>query len=71
MNDAQRAALANLQTRYAHRGVDVHPFEGQDNTMHVIVYGRITGAEVAVHAIALDGHIDDEATPDPTTPETS
>jgi hypothetical protein len=67
MNDAQRAALATLRTRYGQRGVDIHGFEREDNTMHVIVYGRITGAEVAVHTIALDGRIHDEAAPDTTT----
>jgi hypothetical protein len=60
MNEAQQAALAVLRTRYAQRGVDLHGFEGEDSAMRVAVYGRITGAEVAVHTIALDGHIDDE-----------
>jgi hypothetical protein len=30
----------------------------------VIVYGRITSAEFAVHTIALDGRIDEEARSD-------
>jgi len=71
MNDAQQAALATLRARYGQRGVDIHGFEREGNVMHVIVYGRITGAEVAVHTIALDGHIVDEAAPGTSTPETS
>jgi hypothetical protein len=34
----------------------------------VIVYGRITGAEVAVHTIARDGHLDEEAGLDSASP---
>jgi hypothetical protein len=61
MNDAQRARLASLRDRYGERGMDVHGFDADDNKLHVIVYGRITGAEIAVHTIALDGHmIEDE-----------
>jgi hypothetical protein len=60
MNDAQRARLAALQDRYRERGMDVHGFDGDDNVLHVVVYGRITGAEVAVHTIAVDGHVDEE-----------
>jgi len=60
MNDAQRARLASLRDRYGERGMDVHGFEGGDNQLHVIVYGRITGAEVAVHTIALDGHVTED-----------
>lgn len=71
MNDAQRAGLATLRSRYGERGVDVHGFEGKDDAIHVIVYGRITGAEIAVHTIALDGRIDDEAPPGATTRATS
>ena len=48
--------------------MDVHGFDGDDNLLHVIVYGRITGAEVAVHTIALDGHLDEEASPDSAAP---
>jgi hypothetical protein len=65
MNDAQRARLAALRDRYRERGMDVHGFDGDDNLLHVVVYGRITGAEVTVHTIALDGHLDEEAEPDP------
>jgi hypothetical protein len=61
MNDAQRARLAALRDGYRERGMDVHGFDGDDNLLHVVVYGRITGAEVAVHTIALDGHLDDDA----------
>ena len=71
MNEAQRAALAALRNRYSERGMDVHGFEGDDHAMHVIVYGRITGAEVAVHTIALDGHLDEEARPAPTSSKPS
>ena len=68
MNDAQRARLATLRNRYGKRGMDVHGFDGDDNLLHVIVYGRITGAEVAVHTIALDGHLDEEGEPDSASP---
>jgi hypothetical protein len=61
MDDAQRARLATLRDRYRERGMDVHGFDAGDNLPHVIVYGRITGAEIAVHTIALDGHVDEEA----------
>ena len=60
MNDAQRAALATLRKRYSQRGMDVHGYDGDDNALHVIVYGRITGAEVTVHTIALDGHTEEQ-----------
>jgi hypothetical protein len=71
MNDVQRARLAALRDRYRERGMDVHGFDGDDNLLHVVVYGRITGAEVAVHTIALDGHIERTSSPTrphPTTP---
>ena len=68
MNDAQRLRMAALRDRYRERGMDVHGFDGDDNLLHVIVYGRITGAEVAVHTIALDGHLDEEASPDSAAP---
>ena len=69
MNDAQRARLAALRDRYRERGMDVHGFDGDDDLLHVVVYGRITGAEVAVHSIALDGHVDDDdAQPDSASP---
>ena len=71
MNDAQRAALATLRNRYADRGVDIHGFDGERDVMHVIVYGRITGAEVAVHTIALDGHVDEEEHARSTSPDAS
>jgi hypothetical protein len=71
MNDAQRARLATLRDRYGERGMDVHGFEGDNNMLHVIVYGRITGAEIAVHTIALDGHMDAEAQSDSASPNTS
>jgi hypothetical protein len=64
MNDAQRARLAALRDGYRERGMDVHGFDGDDNLIHVIVHGRITGAEIAVHTIALDGHLDEEPQPD-------
>jgi hypothetical protein len=64
MNDAQRARLAALRDRYGVRGMDVHGFDGDNNLLHVVVYGRITGAEIAVHTIALDGHVDEEAQAD-------
>ena len=67
MNEAQRARLATLRDRYGERGMDVYGFDRDDNLLHVVVYGRITGAEVAVHTIALDGRIHDEAAPDTTT----
>ena len=60
MNDAQRARLASLRDRYGERGMDVHGFDAGDNKIHVVVYGRITGAEVAVHTIALDGHVTED-----------
>ena len=60
MNDAQRAALATLRKRYSQRGMDVHGYDGDDDALHVIVYGRITGAEVTVHTIALDGHTEEQ-----------
>ena len=69
MNDLQRARLAALRDRYRERGMDVHGFDGDDNLIHVIVYGRITGAETAVHTIALDGHLDEEAEPDSASPD--
>ena len=31
-------------------------------------YGRITGAEVAVHTITPDGHVTEEEQPDPAPP---
>jgi hypothetical protein len=68
MNDAQRARLAALRDRYRERGMDVHGFDGDDNLLHVVVYGRITGAEVAVHTIALDGHVDEDAPPGSASP---
>jgi hypothetical protein len=64
MNEAQRARLATLRDRYRERGMDVHGFDGDDNLLHVVVYGRITGAEVAVHTIALDGVIAEDQQPD-------
>jgi hypothetical protein len=69
MNDAQRARLANLRERYRERGMDVHGFEGNDDVLHVVVYGRITGAEVAVHTIAFDGRVTEEASSDPRAAE--
>ena len=69
MNDAQRARLATLRDRYRERGTDVHGFDGGDNLLHVVVYGRITGAEIAVHTIALDGHVDQEAPVDSASPD--
>jgi hypothetical protein len=71
MNEAQRARLPTLRDRYGERGMDVHGLDGDDNLLHVIVYGRITGAEIAVHTIALDGHIDEEAPSDSTSPKSS
>ena len=71
MNQAQRARLATLRDRYRARGMDVHGFDGDDNLLHVIVYGRITGAEIAVHTIALDGHMDEEAPSDSASPKSS
>ena len=41
--------------------MDVHGFDREDNLLHVVVYGRITGAEIEVHTIALDGRMDDGA----------
>ena len=64
MNDAQRASLAALQKDYEGRGVDVHGFDGQDDLVQVIVYGRITGAEIREHLIGPDGRLD-ETTPAP------
>jgi hypothetical protein len=64
MNETQRACLATLRERYGKRGMDVHDFAGDDNLLHVVVYGRITGAEVEVHTIALDGQMDAEAPAD-------
>ena len=61
MNDAQRACLATLRDRYRERGMDVYGFDGDDDTLRVIVYARITGAEIAVHRIALDGQVEEEA----------
>jgi hypothetical protein len=55
--------MAALRDRYRERGMDVHGFDGDDNLLHVIVYGRITGAEIAVNTIVLDGHMDEEAEP--------
>jgi hypothetical protein len=37
--------------------------------LHVVVYGRITGAEVAVHTIAFDGRVTEEASSDPRAAE--
>ena len=71
MNEAQRARLATLRDRYGERGMDVYGFDRDDNLLHVVVYGRITGAEVAVHTIALDGHMDEEAPSDSASPEMS
>jgi len=68
MNDAQRTHMAALRDRYRQRGMDVHGFDGEDNLLHVVVYGRITGAEIAVHTIALDGHMGEEAQPDSASP---
>jgi len=68
MNDAQRARLASLRDRYGERGMDVHGFDGGDNKIHVIVYGRITGAEVAVHTITLDGHVTEDDQPESASP---
>jgi hypothetical protein len=68
MNETQRACLATLRERYGKRGMDVHDFDGDDNLIHVVVYGRITGAEVTVHTIALDGHLDEDAEPDSASP---
>jgi hypothetical protein len=68
MNDAQRVRFAALRDRYRERGMDVYGFDRDDNQLHVVVYGRITGAEVAVHTIALDGHMDEEADPDSASP---
>ena len=66
MNDAQRATLAALRKDYEGRGVDVHGFDGEDDVVQVIVFGRITGAEIRVHRIAPDGRVsEDEATPEP------
>ena len=64
MNETQRACLATLRERYGKRGMDVHDFDGDDNLLHVVVYGRITGAEVEVHTIALNGQMDAEAPAD-------
>ena len=61
MNDAQRVRFAALRDRYRERGMDVYGFDRDDNQLHVVVYGRITGAEIAVHTIALDGHMEEEA----------
>ncbi len=47
---------------------DIVAFDGDDNLLHVVVYGRITGAEIAVHTIALDGHVDEQAQSDPAPP---
>ena len=66
MNDAQRASLAALQKDYEGRGVDVHGFDGEGDVVQVIVYGRITGAEIRVHLIGPDGR--DETTPAPRSP---
>jgi hypothetical protein len=63
MNDAQRARLADLRNEYRERGMDVHGFEDDDNVLHVVVYGRITGAEVAVHTIAFDGRVTEDEEP--------
>jgi len=60
--------MAALRDRYRERGMDVHGFDGDDNLLHVVVYGRITGAEVTVHTIALDGHLDQDAEPDAASP---
>jgi hypothetical protein len=68
MNEAQQARLAVLRDRYSQRGMDVHGFDGDDNMLHVIVYGRITGAEIATHTIAPDGHVDEEAQSDSASP---
>lgn len=64
MNDTQRARLATMRELYRKRGMDVHGFEQDDNLVHVVIYGRITGAEVEVHTIALDGRLDAEGTPE-------
>ncbi len=68
MNDAQRARLATLRDRYGERGMDVHGLEGDDDVLHVIVYGRITGAEITVHTIALDGHVEEDVDPGTASP---
>ena len=60
--------MAALRDRYRERGMDVHGFDGDDNLLHVVVYGRITGAEVTVHTIALDGHLDEDAEPGSASP---
>jgi hypothetical protein len=67
MNDAQRAQLAALRDRYRERGMDVHGFDEDDSLL--LVYGRITGAEIAVHTVALDGHMDEDAQPDSASPD--
>ena len=64
MNDAQRTRLATLRDHYRPRGMDVHGFDGDDDLLHVVVYGRITGAEIEAHTIAPDGSMDDEPRPD-------
>lgn len=61
MNDTQRTRLATMRELYRQRGMDVHGFEQDDSLVHMVIYGRITGAEVEVHTIALDGQLDAEA----------
>lgn len=57
-----------LRDRYRERGMDVHGFDGDDDLLHVVVYGRITGAEVAVHTVSLDGEMAEDAQADPASP---
>jgi hypothetical protein len=57
MYDAQRARLATLRDGYHNVAWTSTASTGGDNLLHVVVYGRLTGAEVAVHTIALDGHL--------------
>ena len=39
--------------------MDVHGFDGEGDVVQVIVYGRITGAEIRVHLIGPDGRLDE------------
>jgi hypothetical protein len=71
MNEAQRARLATLRDRYGARVMHVHGVDGDNNLLHVIDYGCITGAEIAVHTIALDGQMNEEAPSDSASPESS
>jgi hypothetical protein len=68
INGAQRARLEALRDRDGERRMDVRGFDGDDDLLHVIVYGRTTGAELAVHMIALDGQLGEEGEPDSASP---